>query len=1257
LPSFQAFVPKTRAFLFFVRAEARIISAMSKLTPAEKRAFLEHCSDLPHALVQRHLLRLDNDYYEEFDAQVIRDHVRILSTLDASHRFHIQFESFGLHYCGLTLLGVDCKGFLAGLTGLLAGLGYEIRSARVFTCTATPGDGTAASHLIDFLLIEGRTNPSQDPISQEILRQGIATLFMRLHSGDTEGLRTDLIGRLMQSRQDLPETHQALPLDVHFESLPFATKLTVQGKDRKALLFCLSLGLSLQNITILKMTTTGEGDDIGDQFLVVNGKNQPLVAPEETEPLRVAMLLMERYLWALSAASDITSALKGLNRIITNWLPDSRLLAESWSSDPTFFPALARVLSAGPHLWDEVMAMGPEAFKRLLDERKSTSPARQRDSYASHLQEWWRQRDPEVGFRDLPEWRHREVLKIEIDFLLDPESRVEPMSEALTHLAEACLSQCVAFLATQLYGRYGFAGPFALMALGKFGGREMVTGSDLEVLVLYEKTGETTGGQESIRHGEWYSTLCKHLQQGWGAGQGTTLALDWRLRPHGESGPLAAHAQVWREYLAPNGGAADFERQAMIRMRPITGDAAFISQILAWRNEAVFRQTPVPIDHTLELRAQQIELKTKAKQFHSKYSPGAMVDIEYGVQFLQLRHGWQHPQLGQASTGQALEVLLEVGILTLGEFEHLYTAYLFYRRLQAHLRLYRGLARDLETPPVTSLEYRQLAIQLGFIQTPQAKPEQQLDWTIRRYREAVSGFFEYKFRQGRKPEMLYASLAQNLMDPVCPLEEAAPALRRLGMSDLPKARQLFLDLFACVIEKRILAAVLLVAEEHFFKNPDPEYALQQLVRYLQATPFPDMTVRQIMHHPPLLHAMLAVFGQSHHLSDIVIREPSWMKDVMRPGVLTEPKDEATLVQEAREWALQKPGLQGVSEGLCAYRDKEYLRIALRDVYLHNHLQRNTRDISLLSNALITVAAEHAFKGWNQSFAGIPWTVIAMGKLGGQELNYSSDIDLIFVREESPEADAEAVEKCFDGAARNLIDILSSNSSMGRIFRVDMNLRPWGKQGYLTGRARQYLRYYEEEAQGWELQAWLKARSVAGLGDWGSEFIRRIQAMATNPKRTQDIAASMQHVRHRSLETLQKKHMLAGEVKLGPGGIRTVEFFVQSLQVRHGHALPEIIDGNTLAAMGRLHRFKIITSNQYHTLASAYVFLRRVEHRMQLLKLQQEHGMPSDPREMEKLARRMGFDARFGQTARKPFLDQYRKHMLTLLAISGELFQH
>jgi glutamate-ammonia-ligase adenylyltransferase len=654
------------------------------------------------------------------------------------------------------------------------------------------------------------------------------------------------------------------------------------------------------------------------------------------------------------------------------------------------------------------------------------------------------------------------------------------------------------------------------------------------------------------------------------------------------------------------------------------------------------------------LHAQQAALKAKPGVWNAKYSPGGMAELEYAVQFLQLARGATKPALRQHHLPRALEALLETGALTLAEFEHLYTAHLFLRRLINALRMARGQARDLHCPERNSPEFSFLAKRLGY-RKAEATAESQLDRDLGHARQGVAEFFRHRFQGGAKPEWLYDSLCEALMDPMASTQEAAPALSRLGMRDFPRALGLFRRLFGLLVEKRLGAACLLLNEHSFRHNPDPEGVLQKWVGYLESLSHPDLFIRQALHHPALLETLLLVFAHSEVLSDWVLREGEAYKEWVESEALETPRLREEYGRLASAHAEDPAFGESLAVRLCRFRNREYLRIALRDLRLGVHLQKIAFEISQLSDALLETAFAHLsasgrFPGLERNLC-----VLALGKLGGLELNYSSDIDLVFVLDDA--AAQDGARDAWEQAGRELIGLLTTETPEGRLFRVDMNLRPWGGPGPLAGTVSQYRAYFNREAGGWELQAWLKARPVCGNIALGAGLIREVQNLACAPENRAQVEESMRKVRLLGLDKLRKEELLAGEVKLGPGGIRTVEFFTQALQIRHGAEIPELITGNTLEALGRLNRYGMVSENRFRLLADAYVFLRRVEHRLQLQGLRQKHVLPKEASELDKLARQLGFEDRIGISAVEAFREQYRKHMLSLQPISAELFGH
>lgn len=952
------------------------------LGPLQKKSRLLEVTAFPREEVERHFERLDNDYWNEFPLEEIQRHLTVLQSLKPPASSFVQIEAFEAGLCGLTLIGGDFPGFFAAVSGFLASSGYDIHSGKAFSFPPDP-HLPALPHggIVDFLLLRRDEGSCADPEERTRLQAEMEGLFHRFESGDIGGVRVELyrrIGEKLERHNSLAGS--GMPLEIQYHLLNSGTQVAIRGRDREAMLFCIAAAINLRGLSIEKLLTeVNEDGTFENRLTVTETDRRPLQDTRELEKLRIGIALMERLLETLPAATDLQAAAEGLQALVEDWLEESSALSGRGSLE--VLPALSRVLTAGPHLWEMVAQLGPASFRKLLEELSAETLQPTREFFLTALGVLVPVRtETESLFLEVRAFREREVLKSELDLLLTPARDLNEFSQRLEALAEALLIFSFEILCADLAHLHGNPNACALFALGKFGGEELGAGSDLEILLIYAGSGETSG-PKILRYGEFYEQLNQNMSRALQTRPGETLALDLRLRPHGESGPLAVSLPVWKEYFSAGGNSLDFEKQALIRLRFIHGDLELSRQVLLLRDEITYSNPPVPIAHTLELHAQQSALNAKPGGWNAKYSAGGMAELEYAVQFLQLTHGSSRPLVRQHNLDRALESLLETGSLTLAEFEHLYSAHLFLRRLINALRLVRGRARDLHCPPPDSPEFAFLAKRMGYVHRPDARDVLQLKWDLHQAQRVVGGFFRYRFENGGKPEWLYESLSESLMDPEESLEEASPALRRLGMQDLPRARRLFLQLFDQVLEKRLTAACLLVFEGHLHRSPDPEGVIQKLTHYLGSLKHPDVFIRQALHHPALLEILLTIFANSDTLSEWVIREGEEFKTLFQPEVLERPRLQAEF-DAAASHALKDPRLGEEPETrLCRLRNREYLRIALRDLRLSFPLREITYEISRLSDALLKTTLSHVLENSQLKELENHFCIIALGKLG------------------------------------------------------------------------------------------------------------------------------------------------------------------------------------------------------------------------------------------------------------------------------------
>jgi glutamate-ammonia-ligase adenylyltransferase len=255
-------------------------------------------------------------------------------------------------------------------------------------------------------------------------------------------------------------------------------------------------------------------------------------------------------------------------------------------------------------------------------------------------------------------------------------------------------------------------------------------------------------------------------------------------------------------------------------------------------------------------------------------------------------------------------------------------------------------------------------------------------------------------------------------------------------------------------------------------------------------------------------------------------------------------------------------------------------------------------------------------------------VMALGKLGGNELNYSSDVDLIALWDDSALSMSQGAEnyalskELFARVMEHLRFDLSTHTEEGYAYRVDLRLRPFGSAGELVSTVASLANYYQSRASLWEIQAALKMRPVAGNLKLGYDFIEGLRPVVLRPRNRDDVIESIEKMRAAAMKTSSGSFGSTLDVKSGLGGLREVEFLVQGLQLIHGFEDPSFFEGNTLAAVGILQRKRLLGEEVAEQLKEDYTFLRRIEHYLQILEDRQNHSLPRDPDQLTALAKRV-----------------------------------
>jgi glutamate-ammonia-ligase adenylyltransferase len=425
---------------------------------------------------------------------------------------------------------------------------------------------------------------------------------------------------------------------------------------------------------------------------------------------------------------------------------------------------------------------------------------------------------------------------------------------------------------------------------------------------------------------------------------------------------------------------------------------------------------------------------------------------------------------------------------------------------------------------------------------------------------------------------------------------------------------------------------------------DPDRVLVNLERFAHSAADRLATFRYLAGNPRAVEILVTLFAGSQFLTEILLRNTEYFERLMAYKSLAQPKRLKQLCGEAQ--AVVAPiedhdrAPLGQLDALRRFQRWELLRIGTCDLLVLLDLPTVTEQLSNLADCLVRTSLDVVSAQTGTPTDG--FAVMALGKLGGRELNYSSDIDLLFL------ADANA--HTYQRLGERLIDALARVTAEGFLYRVDMRLRPWGQVGALVTSLDGYMVYLEDHARQWEKQALLKARLVAGDRAVGDTFLRRVQPLVYRRSpvhTTEEVRAHVHAMKQRTEAYLREQGRDWGEVKLGEGSIRDVEFVTQYLQLAHGAEQPEIRSHNTLEALERLPTHGLLPADDYRMLADGYVFLRSVEHHLQMMYYRQTHTLPDDAEALTHLARRLGFQ---GQEAGDQFLARYEQHRAAIRAV-------
>lgn len=738
----------------------------------------------------------------------------------------------------------------------------------------------------------------------------------------------------------------------------------------------------------------------------------------------------------------------------------------------------------------------------------------------------------------------------------------------------------------------------SVIALGKWGGRELNYASDIDLVFVHDGDGVAAA---DVAAG--FIRVMTHR-----TADGVSFRVDTGLRPEGSSGPLTRSVDSYRAYWER--WAETWELQAMMKARVVAGDDALGDEFLAALEPFVFPDR-LGAEAVREIRA----MKGRAERLvvgdeELKRGVGGIRDVEFAVQLLQLVHGRADPALRSANTLAGLRLLGEGGYVDGTDAAELAESYTWLRHVEHRLQLYD--LRQTHSLPLDLAGRTRVAKAAGYRDTANASATESFELDLRSRRARVRTIHE---------QLFYRPLLEAFAEVPGEIEERTDRqLAAFGFTDSAATRDAVSELTGGLSRRsRLMRQLLPLMLRWLSESPDPDLGLSQLRLLVGSAP--DHVVGALRDNPPVAERLCLLLGTSRLAGRLIDRIPPSLPGLADDDALASepplPSVEASARLAVREHRAAR------IEALHRFHAERLLHTTMAD--LSGFADEVGVGIRLASTADAIAAAALADAVDTAEAEGHvvpPMAVIGMGKWGGHELNYPSDLDALIVYgdggDQADEAAARVTELVVGMMARSPIDLPAPV--------LDLDLRPEGRKGAIARSLGAYRAYWDRWAQTWELQALLRARPVAGSAALAAEFADAAAEHAfphgLDEARIREVRAMKVRVEHERIPIGEDPDF---HMKLGRGGLADVEWTVQLLQMIHGAALRELRTPSTLEALHRLREADLISADDGEALEASYRFCARVRNRLYLRAGRVRESLPTDPEEVGRLARSLGYE--------------------------------
>ncbi len=925
----------------------------------------------------------------------------------------------------------------------------------------------------------------------------------------------------------------------------------------------------------------------------------------------------------------------------TNSMNQTQLVEKYWETLITHTPNknrilaneadIKRVFSRSPFVAD-VCAKHPEWLVELLD---FAAPSMPQSYYHQKVSEYVSQAKTEDGLaKALRRCRQFHMAAITFSDVLNRQS-IDASLLQVSLLANALIQQGYTWLYSSLCSKHGTPVgshgpmPMYILGMGKLGGHELNFSSDIDLIFTYPEKGETQGGKKSLEHQQFFTRLAQKLIQALNkvTVDGQVYRVDMRLRPFGESGPLVLHFDAMEDYYQEQG--RHWERFAMVKARVINSDdSSYEAALQAILTPFTFRRyldftTLDALRNMKKLIA--TEIRRRKLNNNIKLGAGGIREVEFFAQSFQLIHGGREPSLQSKSLLTTLKALEENEIVENEVVEALKQDYLFLRKVEHTLQQYRD--QQTQTLPEDEDQRQALIEVMGFPNYAQFLTH--LDAVMARIHGHFNELIEESQDAHDPQDSLFSACCDAWQLQMVEHEFCQTFASYLPPEDASRVQHLLLDfnqnqrryllgqrgedtlnklipeiLYVLIthnaqgvpyILKRVLGVISAITGRTTYldlllENPD---VLKQLVRLCERS---EWVANEIKRFPLLLDELLTPLYLEQQDTDIVASKNDYISELRQSLLRVEPDDVEAMMDTWRQFKL------------C-----QQLRIAASDISGSLPIANVSDKLTVLAEVVLEQVVHAAWHQISERF-GIPnhltadnsgFAVVAYGKLGGYELGYGSDLDLVFLHNAPREATttgAKSIEaqQFYIKLAQRIMHLLNTKTLFGQLYETDLRLRPSGNAGLLCCHLDGFKRYQQEEAWTWEHQALVRARGVCGDKILLTQFADVRAEILGQPRDKAALRDEVCKMRTKMRQHLLNEKAQKVDLKQCVGGITDIEFMTQYWVLANASTIPSITRyTDNLRILNEAAQHGVIDDKQAKMLQDAYLALREQYHHLTL----------------------------------------------------------